>query len=288
MIATQNKIDLETSSLKKFVPPIILKGLRQTFAEKREPIRFTGDYLSWEDAERDSTGYAASEILDKTRRALLKVKAGEAAFERDSVTFDAMQFEFPLLAGLLRAAGADDGRLSVLDFGGALGSSYFQCRQFLSVLKDLRWSVVDQPAQVACGTSDFANNELHFYDTIEECMREQKPNVLLLSSVIQYLRLPYEFLKRVLEKRIQFVIIERTAFNCSDRDRLTVQRVPKWFYNASYPAWFLSETALRKEFSDHAYEIVCEHTVDENLHPEGERAVFKGFQFCFQAAAGRV
>lgn len=280
-MATQSERDLKTASLRKFVPPI-LKGLRQT--SKREPIRFTGDYASWEDAEKDSTGYATQEILDKTRSALLKVKAGEAAFERDSVTFDKMRFDFPLLAGLLRAATMNDGRLSVLDFGGALGSTYFQCRQFLSALRNLQWNVVDQPAQAACGKADFANCELNFYDTIEQCTSEQRPNVLLLSSVIQYLPAPYAFLQNVLGEKMRAVIVERTAFNCSDRDRLTVQRVPKWIYDASYPAWFLSESAFRKMFLNCGYETVCEYVADEDLHPEGERAVFKGFQFCLPVA----
>ena len=74
------------------------------FRRKRDSVRFSGNYKSWEEAERDSTGYAGPEILRKTRAALLKVKAGEAAFERDSVVFKLMEYEFPLLAGLSRAA----------------------------------------------------------------------------------------------------------------------------------------------------------------------------------------
>src|SRR5436305_14010450 len=109
------------------------------FRRKRDSVRFSGNYKSWEEAERDSTGYAAPEILQKTRAALLKVKAGEAAFERDSVIFDTMQYNFSLLAGLLRAAAANHGRLSVLDFGGSLGSTYFQQRSFLCDVTDLHW-----------------------------------------------------------------------------------------------------------------------------------------------------
>ena len=252
--------------------------LRSILRHDRGSIRFTGDYKSWEDAEKASTGYSALEILEKTRATVLKVKVGEAAFERDSVTFATMQLEFPLLAGLLRAAVANDGRLSVLDFGGSLGSTYFQSRKFLSILNDLHWSVVDQPAQVACGKADFANDELTFYETIPDCLREHQPNVLLLSSVLQYLRAPYAFLESVLKESIPYVIIERTAFNCSGRDRLTVQHVPAWIYHASYPAWFLSETALRKRFADN-YDLVCEYQADEDLHPENGKAVFKGFHF---------
>src|SRR2546421_4551976 len=151
----------------------IAAGLKRIFGSRRGSIRFTGDFKSWQDAEQKSTGYGAPQILEKTRTALLKVKAGQAAFERDSIAFEKMENEFSLLAGLLRAAAADRGRLSVLDFGGSLGGTYFQCRNFLSPVAALRWSVVDQPRHVACGRADFANNELHFYETIDDCLREE-------------------------------------------------------------------------------------------------------------------
>jgi putative methyltransferase (TIGR04325 family) len=253
----------------------------------RAQIRFTGNYKSWAEAARESTGYASPEILEKTRAGLMKVKRGEAAFERDSVTFEAMEHESSLLAGLTRAATADEGRLSVLDFGGSLGGTYFQYRQFLSGVKELRWSVVDQPAHVDCGETDFANNELRFYKTIEDCLSDQQPNVLLLLSVIQYLPEPYLFLENVSRKQIPNIIVERTAFTRSGCDRLTVQHVPAWIYDASYPAWFLSEPSFRKILASR-YDLVCEYVAAEDFHPEGEEAVFKGFQFQLKSGRNRA
>lgn len=271
--------------IKNLLRLLLVNGWHRVVRKRLEPIRFIGNYKSWEEAEKESTGYATPEILEKTRAALLKVKRGEAAFERDSVTFDTMQHEFSLLAGLSWAA--DEGRLSVLDFGGSLGSTYFQSRRFLSGVRELRWSVVDQPAQVSCGASGFANEELRFYQTIEDCWRDQRPNVLLLLSVIQYLPEPYLFLESVVRKEIPYIIVERTAFTRSGRDRLTVQHVPAWIYDASYPAWFLSEPSFLKIFADR-YELVCEYVADEDLHPEGEEAVFKGFQFQLKSGGNRA
>ena len=95
----------------------------------------------------EPTGYDGPAILAKTREAGLKVKRGEAAYERDSVLFDQVEHSFPLLAGLLRAALSQQGELVVLDFGGALGSTYLQCREFLTPLKRLVWCIVEQPAR---------------------------------------------------------------------------------------------------------------------------------------------
>jgi putative methyltransferase (TIGR04325 family) len=252
--------------------------LRSIPRKDRGSIRFTGDYKSWEDAQKDSTGYSTPEILEKTRAAMLKVKAGEAEFERDSVAFDHAQYEFPLLAGLLRAVIAANGRLNVLDFGGSLGSTYFQLRKFLTIVKDLHWNVVDQPPQVACGRKDFATDQLHFYPTIAECLSEQKPNVLLLSNVIQYLPAPYRFLEEISRLKIPSVVVERVPFSRSGKDRLTVQHVPSSIYNASYPAWFLSEQTFRAIFENN-YELICEYPAGEAFRFEGGEVNFKGFQY---------
>ena len=254
----------------------ILRRLRHLIS-KPTASRFTGDFKSWDEAKAHSTGYDAPEILEKTRTALLKVRAGKAAFERDSAAFDKIEYDFPVLAGLLRAA-AHDNRLNVLDFGGSLGGTYFQCRNYLSAVGNLRWNVVEQPAHVACGMREFANEELHFYETVDDCLRDQRPNVLLLSGVLQYLPNPYPFLSDLLGRDIPNVIVTRTAFHEPSRDRLTIQHVPPSLYDATYPAWFLDETTFLKLF--HArYDLTCRYKCDEHVQLQGGRAVFKGFQF---------
>jgi hypothetical protein len=65
---------------------------------------FTGNYPTWEDAMKDCTGYDAPNILEKVKTSLLKVKNGEAVYERDSVLFDHIQYSFPLLVSLLYVA----------------------------------------------------------------------------------------------------------------------------------------------------------------------------------------
>src|SRR5712691_6915719 len=112
-------------SMKELLPTTVRR-----WRKSGRRIIFSGTYESWEAALRDSTGYDAPAIVEKTREALLKVKNGSAAFERDSVLFEKPDYPFPIIAATLKQALASDGRLSVLDFGGSLGSSYFQCRSF--------------------------------------------------------------------------------------------------------------------------------------------------------------
>src|SRR5581483_1149937 len=73
-----------------------------------------GDYRSWDTALRESTGYNALTILEKTREALLKVKRGDAVYERYSVLFNEIQYAWTILAGMLWVAAQSGGRLNVL------------------------------------------------------------------------------------------------------------------------------------------------------------------------------
>jgi putative methyltransferase (TIGR04325 family) len=247
---------------------------------KQGGIRFQGDYKNWSEARNESTGYDSPQILEKTRDALLKVKSGQAAFERDSVVFDKPDYSFPVLAALLRAAAMDAGHLSVLDFGGSLGSSYFQCRPFFSSLSDLKWYVIEQPDHVACGRQWFESDELHFYSSIAQCLSANpRLNVLLLSGVLPYLEEPYAQLESMLSLRVKTVIVDRTAFISDERDKLTVQSVPGRIYQATYPFWFFSEPRFLDAFATKGYRLLATFTPVDAALLEGSSAWFQGFIF---------
>jgi len=240
-------------------------------------IRFVGHYDSWEEAKAASTGYEDKVILEKSIDATRKVRKGEVAFERDGLTFCEMEPNFPVLWALTRVA-ARHGRLHVLDFGGALGTSYFQSRAFINSCRDLKWAIVEQPAHVAAGSKEFGNSELSFYGTIASACRENEYDVLLLSSVIQYLPDPLGFLSDVIRLRIPSIILDRTPFMANGTSRLTVQHLPEWIYSASYPAWFLSENDVLANFGSE-YDKIATWTALDKHHPQGGRADYKGFLF---------
>jgi putative methyltransferase (TIGR04325 family) len=247
------------SSTKKvlhdFIPPIILNAYRSSKID--HSYGFFGQYSSWEAARNETDGYDSNLILEKVKESLLKVKEGKAVYERDSVIFDHIQYSFPLLAALLRVAVENQGNLSVLDFGGSLGSSYFQCRDFLSIINYLKWSIVEQDKFVRCGKRFFENESLQFFDTIETCIKHTAPNVILLSSVVQYLENPYLFLKNLLDYNFQYIIFDRTTFVSEGSDRITIQKVPPEIYSASYPAWFFNLEQFLQVFQDR-YELIAQ------------------------------
>lgn len=228
------------SLLINVLPPLLLNVLG-TIGGRRS--RWSGNYPDWASATAASSGYDAVAIFNEVHKAAAAVRDGEALWERDSTRFYHDEYNWQLLACLMTVAARSGGALHVLDFGGALGSTYMQHRKILSELSSCSWSVVEQPHLVACGKAEFGTAELGFFETIEQCFAAQPVNVVLFSSVLQYVETPYELLEKVVGLNPYAIIIDRTPLANRD-DRITVQRVPKNIYTASYPCRFLDKVRL--------------------------------------------
>ena len=241
------------SIAKEWLPPILTKALQSL---EKDKISFEGPFSSWEKASAQSTGYDATHILDKVLAATLKVRAGEAAFERDSVLFDTPKYEWAMISGLMWAAAKNNGKLNVLDFGGALGSSYFQNKKFWDTLPELQWNIVEQPNYVSLGKTHIQNEQIRFYNTIESYKKENTPNVILVSSVLQYLPDPFTTISELIALKSPFIVLDRITVNATQNHAYYVQHVPQTIYKASYPCISFSEELLIQAFKN--YNLVTE------------------------------
>lgn len=205
-----------------------------------------------------------------------EILAGRASFERDSVLLPEPEYPWPLITCLLYAAQADGGRLSVLDYGGALGSTFYQCRPFLKNISQLAWMVVEQKHYVESGQREFSKTPISFHENAQAACLAQQPNFLLLSSVLPYLSDPWSHLQKLLGLNIRYLVIDRIPFLKNDRDRLTVQKVPPEIYPASYPAWFFSRNRLLSICTRHGYRERAEWPCADDWNPDGEEARFTG------------
>ena len=237
---------------------------------------FIGNYATWEKARKESGGYDSDRILNKVRSSLLMVKNKEAVYERDSVLFDKVQYSWPLLACLLWIASQKGNRLNLVDFGGSLGSSYYQNRNFLFHLKELKWNIVEQKKFVDCGKRDFEIDHLKFYYDLDACFQEQHPDTILFSGVIQYLEDPYAMLEKAKSLGFEFVLFDRTPFLEKGGDRITIQKVPDQIFPASYPCWFLSQERFLETMGDR-YELLADFEGFDRV--DVQDSVFKGFIF---------
>jgi putative methyltransferase (TIGR04325 family) len=179
------------------------------------------------------------------------------------------------MALLREAAAARDGKLTVLDFGGSLGSSYFQVRPQLQNCGCLRWRIVEQPAFAVAGRREFQNDELEFYSSVAAACDAGMPDVLLLASVLPYLASPFEVLAGLLKTGAPWVIVDRTGFTLDGGSRLTIQRVPRSIYPASYPCWFLDRAEVLAHFAG-CYRLTGDQPVKVDV-PAGLE--FRSLQF---------
>jgi len=229
------------SFIRLFIPPIVFILF---YHFKSKDIQFQKTNLSWEDAYKETAkGYSAENILIKCRDSLLKVKNGEYPYERDSVLFTEKELFYPLLSSLFYISMENDKHLNIIDFGGSLGSTYFQNRDILKKAGiKINWNIIEQECFVKCGKESFTDNELKFYFNMDEVINgKSKIDVCLFSSVLPYLKEPYAVFEIIKRYNIKYVIIDRTFFLEDEiEDILTIQNVPPEIYNASYPAWFLS------------------------------------------------
>lgn len=275
--------------LKKVLPPILVDAFH--FMHPGEFYGLSGSFSSWEEAEQHlqkeyGAGYAEGNILQQVLAAVQEVRAGRAVFERDGVLFYEQEYNYPFLAALFYAL---NGCLSagskypcVLDFGGSLGSTFFQNRELLASFS-CRWHIVEQSHFVAAGCENVP--EITFHESIESYIKHgEPPDVLLLSGVIQYFDQPYAYLERILAGHFKYILVDRSFFNDRepDNDRLAIQTVSPLIYSAAYPAWLFSWERVRKRIETDGYEEIMQWEASDRVPVKeagGERWVLptRGF-----------
>ena len=258
---------------------MILKKLLRLWRVKKSG--WQGDYASWEDAEQLSKGYDAVEIAEKVLASTLKVKNGEAVFERDSVLFDKIEYSEPLILSLVLAS--NNKKLTVLDFGGALGSHYYQNVKFLKEnagINKVCWNIIEQAKYVEIGKQKIAGEELKFYSSIKEYQDINiKTDIVILSSVLAYLENAYEIIDDLLALGAKYLIIDRTLMVENMEDIICVQTVPESIYKASYPCRIFSkEKLIANLIKTEKYQVIMDYSskIDSDVYIGTQVAESKG------------
>lgn len=236
---------------------------------------FEGSYATWSEARAASAGYDDATVLDRALSAARAVRSGRAAWERDGATFDEPAVHPPLLVALRTVAAAQGGRLDLVDFGGALGSTWWQYRPSLVGLVAVRWRVVEQPHFAAAGRRQFADAVLSFHESLDEALAGTVPAAILLSSVLPYVEAPHALVADVLQRGFKHVIIDRTPFVTKGGERLTVQRVPPGLGGGSYPCWLFERRSLLAPVAQD-YRLVAEWPGFDDVGPG---VAFGGFLY---------
>lgn len=241
-------------------------------------ITFSGPFDEWSSALEKADGYDASLILETTLKAALRARQGIVKYERDSVEFDEIEYSWPLLAFLMWSL-RHKKSLNVLDFGGSLGTSYFQNQEFFDTSVDLSWTVVEQPHFVDAGSKYIQNKQLTFESDLKSYFASQTPDIILLSSVLHYLQDPYLTLELMAYSGAPLILIDRTILNRLNTDKVFIQKNPKTIYDISYPVWSLSQQKIISFMEDHGYILWHSFAIDEFSSVKEINSEFMGLAF---------
>jgi putative methyltransferase (TIGR04325 family) len=255
--------------LKIITPPIFIFWLKKLIHRKK----FNRNIKNWDEALDVSTSYDTVDVVNKTLNSARLVRDGKAVYERDSVIFDKIQYDYKLLSSLLFIANTQN-RLHVIDFGGALGTSYRQNLKYLDSLDvSKKWAIIEQSEYVRIGNNEFQTDILSFSGSISNINFEI--DVIMMCGSICYLEKPYDILDQIKKAKPKFILIVRTPFSNSMNDELSVQIVPKNIYEATLPIWTFSKTKFITYLSD-MYEVF--ETWDDDLQADTDTTA-KGFLF---------
>lgn len=250
-------------------------------------VRYRGPYATAEEAKAGTSGYSLPSILESVKAATGKVVSGAARYEQDGIAFHSEPPADHTITLLLLAAARSGGRLSVLDFGGSLGSHYLRWAPLLAQLPELRWCVVEQDHFVTAGHGMFPGHAQLGFESTLEAAKSNRPNVVLAASVLQYVDDPYGWLQRLAAVDADLVIIDRTPFSDDGQHRFFSQHVPPQIYRASYPLQALSAERVDRVLSPGYERLLDCPNPDEPVRAGGHRATYRMSAWLRRRAATR-
>ncbi|HXQ13473.1 MAG TPA: methyltransferase, TIGR04325 family [Caulobacteraceae bacterium] len=240
--------------LQLLTPPILWRLGRRL---RRGPLE--GPLGSWEAAAERASGWDSPGIVEQALEAALKVRDGAAAFERDSVARGSIIYSPTILAALLLAA--DRYRaLNIIDFGGGLGSNYFQNLRLISALSAVptSWNVVERAPLARLGVEQFQTAQLRFHEDLN-AVRLEHP-VLLFTGSLQYVADAFALLEQVLDLT-DIIALDRVLVWGEPEHAFFVQRLDaRRFGPVTLPTWCFAKDALIDWFAAHGFRLV-EHFV---------------------------
>ena len=137
---------------------------------------------------------------------------------------------------------------------------------------------MEQKHFVVAGKKHFQDEYLRFYETIDGCVQDIKPNAILLSSVLQYLRDPGKIIDTLIKIGSDVILIDRTIVNSNSVNNIYIQHVPSTIYSSSYPCYSLSEFWLLNSFGK-TYDMLADFTSLDFPALRNINSEFKGYIF---------
>jgi putative methyltransferase (TIGR04325 family) len=168
--------------IKLAVPPLFVNAYRR-FAKTKQSLRntFEGVYRSFSEIENFSN-YNSSQSLNKTYRKT--VKKFEDYQRKQPLPKSKKRAQIcnllPMLAATLNNM---QGNISILDFGGSMGTSYIDCLNSINCT-DITYYVVDLLEEIELGRKIFPKGyNIHFLKSVSEL---EEVDIAYIGSALEY------------------------------------------------------------------------------------------------------
>ena len=237
--------------IKEILPQVLVNLLRG------KPIKWHGPYSHWAEAKIKSSGYDSDSIINNIVKSLQASQCRPDIIERDGELVKSSEISWQLLSFILYIAATKNQEIAIVDFGGGLGSTYFQFKKYLKVIKRLKWNIIEQENFVDAGKQSFQNDDLKFYNSFKDFSNNNdKPDLVIFSSVIQYLEDPYSTLLETIKLGPKFLLFDRTTLYQGD-SCIMLQENNFTSPKTSYPCWIINKDEIISYLKPH-YRLVTE------------------------------
>jgi len=225
---------------------------------------YSGPYKTWILAKTKSIGYNDKNIISKVRKSALIAKNYKSKFEIDSLLFS-KPYRNNKLKKIIIDLGKKKKLIKIIDYGGALASTYYRYRSLFSSKQNIKWSIIEQKAFVEIGKKEFEDKSLNFYHNLNELIKNdnEQIDIFLLSSSLQYIRNYKKIINKINKLNINYLIILKTPMKLSQIDSIYVEKVPEQIYGSSYVSWVFSKEKLINFFPN--YKLIHDKIVNPSI-----------------------
>ena len=210
---------------------------------------FEGPFKSWDKAKRYSRGYNDKKILEKVITAVKFCQKNKNFFERDGTVIKDKKYPKKIINFLNKKYKGKT--LNVLDYGGSLGSFYFQNIKKLNSIKKVSWSIVEQKSYVDTGNKIFKKKKISFFNNLDFVLKKFVPNVVLFSNSLQYIKNYEKILNKIFKiSSVKHIIVDRLIVTKNNKNLIFIQKNPKHHNYTSYPIVFFSKKIFLNIFKN--------------------------------------
>lgn len=241
---------------------------------KYSSVKFVGPFKSWKEANINSSGYHNEDYFNKVLTNILFSKDIDHIYERDSELVYDKKYPLRIINFINHNF---KNKLKVIDFGGSLGSFFFQNKSKIKS-KSIKWAIYEQKSLFKIGKKFITHKNVFFFNKMSE-IKKLKPHVILFSSVLEYLHNPKKHINDLLKiKSIRFVIIDRLLISNSNIDEIYVQKNPKKYFSMSYPCRIFSKKNFLFNYFKNLKQINTGNSyVGKPFFLNGKKIVYKFF-----------